>query len=116
MADNTTRLWTVPPHPETGEVDLELFGEALEEVAALIRRAGGAARQIARRRELKDFPGVYITESVEIMWTLHAPLPRKPRAARPPEVAEEPEVEPPPVDELDDEELEVAAAGNGAPE
>lgn len=75
MADDTTRLWRVPMDPESGEVDLDVFGETLTELGGILRRAGGACKLIARRREVR--PGVYVTESISVGWTLHAPLPRR---------------------------------------
>lgn len=78
MADEGMRTWEVPEHPETGTLDLDVFGHTLEEVAALLHRVGGAVRLISKREQIR--PEVYVTVGVTVQWTLHAPTP--PRSVR----------------------------------
>jgi len=110
---NDERLWLIQCD-ETGEVNPQELAEAMMEVAGILRRVGGAVKMMARRRRVVDDPPLYLTERVDVLWTPHAPLPRRRRQeAPPPQVEDFDDAEAEAEAEAVEEDLERVAAGGG---
>lgn len=87
------RIWTVEAHPQTGEVEQEELAQELLGLVPMLTRLGGGVSIVARRAK-DDETGLYYTDRVDIGWTLHAPLPKRPKRQEAPQEPVEAPAEP----------------------